>query len=107
MTRCLIACIFLLISLSGKANAQSGKVILEVPGIDSGKRLPAIESQLMNMQGIQHQFFCSGSNTVYFEVTTESSSIIQEQFHSMGIICNVKQQSTMQKIKNDCNNGTE
>ena len=88
-------------------NPQTGKVILEVPGIDSGKRLPAIESRFKDMPGILHQFYCSESNTVYFEVNSESLAIIQEQFHSMAIICNVKQQSSLQKIQNACNNGTE
>lgn len=97
----------LLTSFSEYANAQSGSVMIEVPGIDSGKRLPALETQLKQMPGILHQFYCSESNTFYFEVDSESSSIIQEQFHGMGITCNVKQQSSLQKIQNACNNGTE
>jgi hypothetical protein len=98
---------FLSLFLSGFAltgsKAQSSGVILEVSGIDAEKKLPLMKSQLEQTSGIQQEYYCTQTNTVYFEVSDEYANTIQEHFHSLGVICYVKKDCTLNKIKAVCN----
>lgn len=99
---------------SGKVSAQSSlstsakkEIVLEIPGVDVQKNLPAIKNTLKKIEGVSFEGFCNSRKILLLRATDDALYQFMIAMKEQHIVYYIKKNTSLAVAKEACGDSRE